>query len=378
MYMDMDMDMYMDQIADQSFQTKLFGIHDDLRRSHPDVHRIAIAVFHEERGTLQTFAVSEDKPSQLFNYEAGLNSSASLIHLMETKENRVVNDLSIFNNVDNHYTTLIRQAGFSSSFTMPLVVDDKFIGFLFANSRNTQVFKEELTNQLKLVAMVLALLIHQNLVKIDILKSTVDSIQMMTQHRDPETGGHLQRMAAYTLLIAREIQPKYQFTDLYLNFLYIYAPLHDIGKLIIPDTILLKPDKLTREEFDLMKRHTIAGEEIVRSVINLYDLAHMPLVDDLFQIVRSHHEKLDGSGYPDGLMGDQISISARIIAVADIFDALTSVRSYKSRWSNQDAYSELKKMAGQSLDTDCVMAICNNHDKINQIQNLFEDEPVNF
>lgn len=154
----------------------------------------------------------------------------------------------------------------------------------------------------------------------------ITRLAQAAEYRDPETGGHIQRMARYSVVIARALgmpQP-------YLDDLLTAAPLHDLGKVGIPDAVLLKPAKLEPDELHIMRTHAEIGEKL------LADSQH-PLVQMACEIAGAHHEKWDGSGYPRGLAGEAIPLSGRIVAVADVLDALTSVRPYKKAWSLDDA-----------------------------------------
>ncbi len=165
------------------------------------------------------------------------------------------------------------------------------------------------------------------------------------EYRDEETGNHVLRMARYSRLIAEQLglAPK-QCEEIELA-----APMHDIGKIGIPDQILLKPGKLDPHEWEIMKRHTVIGHEILRDSPSQYLRLGA-------EIALHHHERVDGTGYPHGLKGEDIPLAARIVAVGDVFDALTSVRPYKPKWSFEDAIAHLKGVAGSHLDRDCVRA----------------------
>jgi HD-GYP domain-containing protein (c-di-GMP phosphodiesterase class II) len=126
------------------------------------------------------------------------------------------------------------------------------------------------------------------------------------------------------------------------------AQMHDVGKISVPDSILRKPSALTPEEFEIVKEHTVRGHAIAQQVAAL-----SPLAD----VIRSHHERLDGSGYPNGLSGDEIPLLARIIAVADTYDALTSKRPYREAWSHVEAMAEIMRVRGETLDPACVDAL---------------------
>ncbi len=352
---------------------KLQLIRAELAVDFPFIHRIAVAVYDEDRDALHTYAFDEDSPSNIHNYEAILSECTSLLGLANSSTDRVVNDMTIFDKSIHRHTHLINKVGFYSSYTAPLIIDGKLLGFFFANSRDKNVLKGEVINRLKLNAMLVALWLQQDDYRFNVLKSTVESMKIVSDHRDPETGEHLLRMASYSLLIARDVADLHQLNDIEIDQIYLYSSLHDIGKITIADSILLKPGKLTEDEFDAMKLHTTKGDEIATKLIELYDLKDIPYIEMLSNIIRSHHEKMDGSGYPDGLMADEIPIEARIIAVADIFDALTSQRPYKKAWSNAEAFKELKQLSGTKLDSSCVEALCRNTKQILEIQQTFID-----
>lgn len=352
---------------------KLSGLKHGLNDAFPMIQRLSVATYRPEQDILQTFWWEEDLPSNIHNYEAKLSDCRSLKLLADTAQDRVINDLSVFDNVNHIHTALIRKAGFRSSFSVPLLVDGELLGFMFANSRELNVMKGEVVDRLRLIAMVMALLLHQDNFRLDILKSTVETMKVISELRNPETGEHLQRMASYSLMIARTLADQYQFTDIFIDYIYLYAPLHDIGKISTPDSILLKEGPLTDDEFTIMKEHSAAGNELAKKLIKVYRLDGIPYVSAITSIIRSHHEKMDGSGYPDRLVGDEITIEARIVAVADIFDALTSHRPYKKAWTNDESFTELKRLSGTILDKDCVDALVNNLEQIECIQRSFED-----
>ena len=156
----------------------------------------------------------------------------------------------------------------------------------------------------------------------------------------------------------------------------MYSPLHDIGKIGIPDSILRKPGKLDEAEIKVMMTHPEKGSEIINTILKDFGLGTFGHVDIMRNIAEYHHEAIDGSGYPKGLKGDEIPIEARISAVADIFDALTTRRAYKAPWSNEEAFAMLGRLADTKLDRDCVEAMLKNIDKIVEIQQRFRDEEL--
>ena len=195
----------------------------------------------------------------------------------------------------------------------------------------------------------------------------------MTHHRDLETGAHLDRMAHYVRLIALELAERYGFDDEYIEHLFLFAPLHDIGKIGIPDNILLKQGKLTPEEYQVMKTHARKGREIIDAMLDNFGLEGLHNIDMLRNLAHYHHEAVDGSGYPEGLSGEQIPIEARIVAVADVFDALTSRRPYKEAWSNDKAFAGLRRLAGSGLDAECVEALASRRAEVEEVQARFRE-----
>lgn len=186
------------------------------------------------------------------------------------------------------------------------------------------------------------------------------------EYRDEETGNHILRMAKYSYIIARHIG----LPEEECRVIEISAPMHDIGKIGIPDSILQKPGKLTDEEFKNMKRHTDIGHEILKDSPSKY-------LQTGAVIARGHHEKFDGSGYPNGLRGEEIPLPARIVAVADVFDALTSKRPYKEAWAIKDAINYLNAEKGAHFDPDCIEAFHAELDTVATIcQSLRDLRPI--
>jgi len=182
------------------------------------------------------------------------------------------------------------------------------------------------------------------------------------EYRDPETGGHIKRMAHYSRHIAMQLGMSAEEQHLILEA----APMHDIGKVGIPDSILLKPGKLDPLEFEIMKEHAQYGYDILNG-------SQSRLMQLGAEIALSHHEKYDGSGYPNGLKDEAISIYGRIIAVADVFDALTSERPYKKAWSIDDATGFLRENSGTHFDRTCVYAFLQDMNEVLNIKERFKD-----
>ena len=184
-----------------------------------------------------------------------------------------------------------------------------------------------------------------------------------SDHKDPDTGMHIARVANYSKLLAKDIH----LDDDAIEMIYYCAPLHDVGKVGIPDCVLQKQGKLTESEYLIMQRHTVIGYDILNNTKSKYlELGK--------NIAISHHEKYDGTGYPNGLAGDAIPIEGRIVAVADVFDALISKRSYKKAWSFNEAAEYIVSQRKKHFDPRMVDAFANNIDKMKDIYDTYNDK----
>ena len=166
----------------------------------------------------------------------------------------------------------------------------------------------------------------------------IDSLSNIVEFRNMESKQHIKRIREYSLCLGKSVMklyPEYELTAEKLVQIGWASSLHDIGKIAIPDSIILKPAKLTKDEFELIKSHTTKGAEIIQHRVRLNDRA---IFDYAYDIARHHHEKYDGNGYPDGLKGDEISIAAQIVSLVDVYDALTSKRVYKIAYESDKAY----------------------------------------
>jgi putative two-component system response regulator len=205
------------------------------------------------------------------------------------------------------------------------------------------------------------------------------ALARLAESRDPETGAHLERVRTYARIIARHLakQPAFQseVTGEFVRLIYLTSPLHDIGKVGIPDSVLLKPGRLSDREFEIMKTHTTIGADTLNAAVQQFpDVAFLRMGRD---IALTHHERYDGSGYPGRMLGNQIPLSGRIVALADVYDALTSKRVYKQAFAHEVSRGLLVDEAGKHFDPRIVEAFVANEDEFSAVRERFaEAEPV--
>jgi response regulator RpfG family c-di-GMP phosphodiesterase len=207
--------------------------------------------------------------------------------------------------------------------------------------------------------------------------ATILGLAKLAEYRDEGTGTHLERIREYAKLIAGELakNPKYagKITPEYIDDIYQSSILHDIGKVGIPDAILLKPDKLNDKEFDVIKRHTILGGDAIKAIETKIEGKSFLALGK--EIAYNHHEKWDGSGYPRGLNGEEIPLSARIIALADVYDALTTKRFYKDAYNHERSRQIIIDLKETHFDPEVVDVFLALEDEFNRIrQEKLEDE----
>jgi len=209
--------------------------------------------------------------------------------------------------------------------------------------------------------------------------ATILALAALAEQRDNETGRHLERVAAYSRLVAEGLREdghhRDVITDQWVHDLERSSALHDIGKVGIPDSILLKPGKLTSEEWEIMKTHAELGRKTLDRVIERFESnGFLAMGRD---IAGCHHEKWDGSGYPHGLKGERIPLSARILALADVYDALTSVRPYKKAWTHEAALEWIVAGAGVHFDPVAVASFARRASMVASIRTRLQDTPTN-
>jgi len=205
---------------------------------------------------------------------------------------------------------------------------------------------------------------------------TIFALAKLAESRDPDTGAHLERVRHYSRVLAQELRahPDFeaQIDDEFVRLIFLTSPLHDIGKVGIPDSVLLKPDRLTEDEFDVMKTHTTIGASTLEAALAAHPEAmYLQMARD---IALTHHERYDGTGYPLNLRGPSIPLAGRIVALADAYDAMTSRRVYKSAYTHEVARTTIVEQSGKQLDPDVVDAFLAQEREFCRVRQHFGDE----
>ena len=301
----------------------------------------------------------------------------TLYDLIESRKPKINNDLdSEFEKRPKSSSLyLLTQEGIKSNLILPLTMGNTAFGFLFLSSRQKDFFNNNhlhLTE--KIVYEIKGLLNRAYFTKVVFSKIT-SGFSELVEKKDNETGEHISRMVKYSTLLAYKLielnHPDYQIQEKLVLEIERNAAVHDIGKVGIPDSILKKPGKLTDEEWEVMRTHPIIGGDIFKSIrdgLKAFDPELYKVSED---ITRYHHEKWNGEGYPYGLKGTEIPLVARIVAVADVFDAISSKRIYKNAFEVHESFEMLKEMSGKNLDPFLVNLFIEHSDEVIKIYNKY-------
>ena len=361
-------------VSVKALNQRLGRLHKQVREYFPFIVRISVALYDPKTDDIKTFLYSPSEESPLKHYRTKLANAGWLDDLRKSRRSRIIDELASSVLGEQTHSVRISTAEYKASYTVPIYDEESFLGFIFFNADQIRVFEGNVTRQLDLFVKIISLMIESALRSVTILTGGLQLLREISHFRDDETSNHLSRMSYYSELIARGMAAELGRDDDWVEQMRRFAPVHDIGKITTPDAILFKPGKLTDAEFEVMKQHAAKGAEILMALIESLSLEQVPYIEGLLHIARHHHERWDGKGYPGGLAGERIPPEARIIKVADVFDALTSRRCYKEAWSVEEAAQYLREGAGTQFDPRCVEVLLSQEKDISDIMKRFADE----
>ncbi len=359
-------------------QDRLAAIHMQLRCEFPAIARVAVALYEHPTDTLRTFVHSTDGTPPFGRIVDKLSLQPALAELADRQMDRIITNLVGDDDWQREppgtWRRSLANQGYLSSYTTPFYEHGSLLGFIFFDSLQPNYFSASVINRIALYSHLLTLFVIDFVRQTSVLRSAIAIARDFGTRRDKYTGAHLDRMAEYSRIIAHGISDACQLGEDFVECVFLFAPLHDIGKIAIPDEILLKRGRLTSAEHRQMQRHVSEGVAIIETMINAFRIGSGQLAQTLRNIVRFHHERYDGTGYLDGLTGEAIPIEARIISVADVFDALTGDRPYRSPMSNADAFTYLREGSGLQFDSHCVQALITRLADVEAVQAVFHAE----
>ncbi|MDA0154633.1 HD domain-containing protein [Vibrio sp. Makdt] len=358
----------------------IIAIVDDLfrlaREHYPILSRLSVVLCSENRASNYFVSDTLCQEAEHRYVEQELKPESTLSRMAESLDTRIIHDLTSIK--PTKQISHLLQLGHQSSYTTPIHYQESNLGFVFINASSTGFFaKEYIQSDIAYISQLISSLFVQLFERQRHFQSSLAIALNMGHARDPETKEHLIRMGKYSEQIARTMsQSNNEITHQFIHRIRLYAPFHDIGKYRIPDNVLFSTGRFSAEERAIMNNHTLYGEEMINDVVSLSH--HCSMCSDEIQfiknIVRHHHERFDGSGLPDRLSHTAIPLEARIVTLADVFDALMSKRAYKHAWSLSEVMEYIETHNGSMFDPECVEALKQNLDGFMAIREQYNDD----
>jgi len=351
-----------------SLHSQLAKLHERIHEKIPQIVRISFAIYDAATDHLKTYADSTPKGEILVHYEYPLSQITSLKECAENKVDRYINNLYDTLETDHKHNDWLKSQDFYSSLASPTYYHGSFIGFVFINAAEGYVLDEQKSDILRPYLTLIKEVVIKEYQLIDVILKSTESILKKNPQYFKHAKDHQERMYYFSKVIAQGITDIYHLDDEQIGYITLFSRLHDIGKLSLPNDLLSKPGALATIERKQVMGHIEEGVAIIDQILSDTDSAHHACIATLKDMLAYHHEFLDGSGYPFGLKHHDIPVSARIITVANVFDALTSHRPYKQARSVPFALLEMEKMvAAGKLDPHCVNALRYNQDYLKEV-----------
>lgn len=361
-------------IATESSSGKTLNkAYDWLHEQYPKISRFCVASV--EGGDVYNF-FSRDRLLAVDGddvYQNVLSASTRLNNVLSEDGYTTVSDIGALASDDRKLQQL-HQRGHRSSFIFAIKSDQRPIGFVFFNSDQAGFFDSaEICDEFLQIAQLIAQVKLYFWRRVTILQQGLKVVLDMGHARDPETEEHLERMSAYSTMIARYMAERNQATNADVVTVRRYARYHDIGKYRIRDDVLFCTKRYTPEQRQIMNQHCQFGHDLLAELEQKMGMVGTNLLTRVKNIILYHHERFDGKGYPCGLSGHEIPIEARIVTVADVFDALLSKRQYKDEWDFERACQFMLDNSGTMFDPNCVAALLAQKDEIQTVRRKFID-----
>ncbi len=350
---------------------QLSEIQKRMKVHQPKLAKVCFALYDSRDHLLRSYADSSSLSLRMAHYEAPLSSLPYLKSCLESRTEAYLSELSELH-PSPHVRALLGE-GFHSSVAMPIFAEQRFCGFLFLNSHYPDAFTQSDIKALKPYLKMLEVAIFSEYQLVHLLVEKLSKLIARSPVYQRESFSHKQRVAAYTNMIALALADHYDVDDEFVEHLTLFAQYHDIGKIRLSPELLCKQQVLTEDEVNQLRQHIIFGEEIVEQLIAELNAVDHPSAILLHDVISYHYEFLDGGGYPRQLQADEIPLGARIVCVANIFDAMTTHKPYKQGCSVPYALLELEKMVAMNkLDARCVDALRSHQ---HQLKSILERYP---
>lgn len=342
--------------------------------------RIALAFVNRSREIIaESFFALYDKTYLSPGFRESLDTSSLGEVLRKNQNYRILDDLPSYVRTKHSPTTeMLVKEGIQSSLTLPLYFRQKGLAFVFISSKKVRAYDEAKALKAIRIVDLLKNKLYIEYILQSVIADTAQSFVSLMARKDNETSEHIKRMSRYSQIIARAYSSKVKkLSPRFIREILWYAPLHDIGKVGIPDAILLKEGPLDKEERQIINEHVQIGSAVIQDVNSLLSQSYsFNTMEVAIQIIEDHHESYDGTGYPKGLKGENISLAGRIVAIADVFDALTSHRPYKSAYSVEKSIGIMKDEMKGHFDPLLMECFLDSLPEINEVRICFQDGDI--
>ncbi len=318
---------------------------------HPRVRRLGVLSANKDGTLLDHWSDSDGRVTTCPDSIARLDENPALF-----ESHRAMAPSSDHLGLDPLLAWITRDGG-SALLVCPIGSRHHFVGFLVFEGLVRDTNDQTMLSELQDWSPIVADRIRDGIGAVHSLVGSIMIAHDFVLLRDHQTGCHQGRMSVYLHILAREMTRAHGLPDGFADELAVFGSLHDIGKIGIADAILLKPGAFDCLDWERMKEHVVIGRDMISKMRAELRLNDAPGMATLEAVVGQHHEAIDGSGYPDGLTGDEIALVARMVTTVDIFDALTCTRPYKRPWSLDEAFAHLDNLAGVKIDKECVAAL---------------------